>query len=363
MILVDGYEIGPVSTGVGRVIHNLIMELSSVTPYEFMVVSRREISEYRSKANIHSRVIPYAGGYFWWQNRIMMREIKKGGWSLFIGPNYTLPLWFRGRAVLLEHDISFVAHPGWFSRKEAIKRKFLVGRSLKKSTLVMTVSHFSRREILRYFPVDPGKVHVVYHGVDCQFHPAENSEVKKWKDSKGFRDEKVIGFLGSIFNRRHIPLLVRAVAKLRDRIPASLYIVGKDLTCPAQNVEGLLDRPWIRWEQSLPDEQLPVFYSALDAFAYLSEYEGFGLPPLEALACGTLPVLLNRTALAEIYPDIAVMVDDVNAEEVKGALWSALTDAGLRKNKMDSFQKQRQMFTWKRAAGEWAAHMEALLRS
>jgi len=311
MIIVDGYEIGPASTGVGRVIHNLVMELSALTSYEFLVVTRRRIPEYTSRPNIQSRVVPHMEGYFCWQNRIIMRELKKNEWDLFIGPNYTLPFRFRGPAVLLEHDISFVTHPGWFSRKEAVKQKYLVSRSLKKSSLVMTVSHFSRKEILDHFPVAPEKVHVAYHGVERTFQPAAAEKVKQWKTGKGFREEKIIGFLGSIFNRRHIPLLVRSVENLRERFPAALYIVGKDLTYPPQDIRSLLNRPWIRWDQDLPDDQLPVFYSALDVFAYLSEYEGFGLPPLEALACGTLPVLLNRTALAEIFPDFAVMVDDI----------------------------------------------------
>ncbi len=363
MIIIDGYEIGPAATGVGRVIHNLTLELSSLTSHEFMVVTRREVSDYTSRLNIHSRVIPYRGGYFSWQNRIMMHELRKNKWDLFIGPNYTLPLWFRGTAVLLEHDISFVTHPDWFSRKEAMKKKYLVGRSLKKASLVMTVSHFSRKEILNNFPVHPDKVHVAYHGVDGRFHPAAAEAVKKWKAEKGFRNEKIIGFLGSIFNRRHIPLLVRAVSKIREHVPAVLHIVGKDLTCPPQDMASLLDRPWIRWDQELADERLPVFYSALDAFAYLSEYEGFGLPPLEALACGTLPVLLNRTALAEIYPEIGVMVDEAEVEPVVSALLSALTDNKMRDLKMRNFQRRKNDFTWRRAAGEWARQIELLLRS
>lgn len=361
IIAVDGYEIGPVSTGVGRVIHNLVMEMSSFLPHQFLVVTRERVSDFTGRPNISSRVVPCPGGYFRWQNLTLRRELKKNKWDLFIAPNYTLPLGFRGPSVLLEHDISFVTHPGWFTRKEALKKKLLVGRSLKNASLIMTVSHFSRREILDCFPVAPGKIHVVHHGVENKFQPVSRGEVLKWKADNGFGDKKMIGFLGSIFNRRRLPLLVEAVEKVRDRIPVGLHIVGKDMTCPPQNIKSLLNRPWIRWDQELPDHLLPVFYSSLDVFAYLSEYEGFGLPPLEALSCETLPVLLNRTALAEIYPGIAVMVDQPKVDPVAAALISALTDESMRRSKMECFQRRRNYFTWKRAAEEWTACMEPLL--
>jgi glycosyltransferase involved in cell wall biosynthesis len=361
MIIVDGYEIGPVSTGAGRVIHNLLMELSALVPHEFLVLTRRDVPGYAGITNIHTRVIPYAGGYFCWQNRILMGQLRKTRWDLFLAPNYTLPVRFKGPSILLEHDISFVAHPSWFSRKDALKRKFLTAQSLKKASLVMTVSHFSRNEILSHFPVNPEKVQVSYHGVADTFRPAASDGVRKWKKEKGFGGEKIIGFLGSIFNRRHIPLLVAAVEKIREKIPAALYVVGKDLTRPPQNIPALLDRPWIRWDPELDDRELSFFYSALDVFAYLSEYEGFGLPPMEALACGTLPVLLNRTALAEIYPDIAVMVNDIRTTPVAEALISAITDDKLLREKMNHFLEQKHKFTWKKAAEEWAVRIESLL--
>jgi len=105
-----------------------------------------------------------------------------------------------------------------------------------------------------------------------------------------------------------------------------------------------LNRDWIKWDTAIKEVELPLFYSSIDAFAYLSEYEGFGLPPLEALACGTVPVLLNETSLREIYKDMAIMVDSLDVHKIKEALIAAIKDKGGKQAILSRFSENRIFF-------------------
>jgi glycosyltransferase involved in cell wall biosynthesis len=163
-----------------------------------------------------------------------------------------------------------------------------------------------------------------------------------------------------LFKRRHIPALIQAVARLREEIPGvRLYLVGRN--CGAlspREAADLAGVAWIRWEDALPEEELPLYYSSLDVFAYLSEYEGFGFPPLEALACGTPAVVMNRTALGEIFNGLAVMVESPEKEEVRAALRTALLDEGTRARLGSEFARRKSEFSWSRAAAAVAALLE-----
>ncbi|UCE39989.1 MAG: glycosyltransferase family 4 protein [Candidatus Aminicenantes bacterium] len=359
LIAVDGFEMGENATGVGRVINNILRCLLDLMPeHEFLLFTREKMQRYPGK-NITQHVISSPSKYFRWQNGPFVKRVKEADPDILIAPNYTVPFFNRWKTVLFEHDISFVSHPEWFSKKEAIVKKQLVKRSLKKSAIVVTISAFSRDEIIKNFRIASGKIHILHLGVEDKFQKMPEDETRIWKQKKGLKDKKIIGYLGSIFNRRNIPLLVEAVELVRNELPEIvLYIIGEDRTHPPQNIARMLNRDWIKWEASIEEKDLPLFYSSADVFTFLSEYEGFGLPPLEALACGTVPVLLNRASLKEIFKDMAIMVDNPDVMAVKRALKEAITDEGKREVLLGRFEEKRPYYSWARAARELFAFIK-----
>jgi len=362
-IAVDGYEMAERFTGVGRVIHNLLPSLSLRFPScTFYILTDKDIPEFPQK-NIQTIRLHSKKGYFFWQNGPFHKELKVLEPDVLIAFNYTVPLFSRWKTILYEHDVSFAAHPEWFNRLDAKKRKFLVKRSLKKAHTVVTVSEFSRSEILKFYRVDPGKVKVLYHGVEDKFtHPGER-EIRSWKKKKGLEGKQVIGFLGSIFNRRHVPALAEAIRRLRYEFPdLHLYAIGKDLTHPPQNISRLFQEEWILWEPSIGEEELPLFYSSLEGLAYLSEYEGFGLPPLEALFCGTVPLLLEKTALKEIYTGLAFMVEEPDVSLIRDALKDVLVDQEQKRAIFERFTKKRSSFTLKRFVDEFSQLLNPFIK-
>jgi glycosyltransferase involved in cell wall biosynthesis len=355
-IAIDGYELGREARGVGRVIDNILMPLFDLLPgSEFRIYTKESIGKYaHPRAGEH--VLAYCGGYLRWQNGPLRRALRRSAPDLLVATNYVLPLVNPWKSVLFEHDISVIAHPEWYPRRYAYTRKSLVKRSLKKATSIVVPSGFTREEMLASFGVEPGKLRVICYGVEAKFRRAGPDKVLAWKEKKGLTGKKIVGFLGSIFVRRHIPCLVRAVSLVRREVPETvLYVVGKDLSGSRPGeMARLLGQEWIRWDETLSEEELPLFYSALDAFAYLSEYEGFGFPPLEALACGAPVVLLRGSSLEEFFGDFALMVEHPDDQEVRAALQTLLSDSGARRRQAARFEEARSRFTWQKTAGEVA---------
>jgi glycosyltransferase involved in cell wall biosynthesis len=359
-IAVDGYELGRDARGVGRVIDNILIPLFELLPEdEFLIYTKENIGRY-SRPRVSERILPSPGGYLRWQNGPLRRALRESNPDVLVAANYTLPLFSPWDSVLFEYDLSVISHPQWYSRKYALPRRYLIRRSLKKAGLVVTSSEFIKKEILDFFDLKPEKIKVIGFGVEDKFRRAPEEKIIAWKQKKGLTGKKLIGFLGSIFKRRHIPCLVRAVGLLRGIFPETmLYLVGKDLTGsrPGEMAE-ILGQEWIRWEETLPEEDLPLFYSGLDAFAYLSEYEGFGFPPLEALACGTPVVLMRGSSLEEVFGDVAVMVEIPDERKVMEALQAVLTDKKMCLRLLNRFEQKRVQFSWQRAARELAFLLE-----
>jgi glycosyltransferase involved in cell wall biosynthesis len=354
-IAIDGYELGRQARGVGRVVRSLLLRLPEFLPEHEFLVYTKENTSLAGRPRAREQVLPGRGGYLRWQNGPLRRALKDADPDLLLASNYVLPLFCPWRSFLFEHDLSVIAHPDWYPRRYALTRRFLIRRSLEKAGLVIVSAAFVENEIHRFFDLDPEKIKRIGYGVEDTFRPCGEDARNRWREKKGLTGKRVIGFLGSIFKRRHVPELIRAVECLRRESPdAVLHIVGDDFGVLSRGQASLAGRGWILWEKSLPEEDIPVYYSSLDAFAYLSEYEGFGFPPLEALACGTVPVLLEGSSLAEVFSGLAVMVKATGEEEVAAALRTALAGGQTRERLLAEFERRRHQFSWAASAAALA---------
>jgi glycosyltransferase involved in cell wall biosynthesis len=359
-ITIDGYELGSGARGVGRVIHNLLLYLIDYRPDDVFVVYTKEKARLLSKLRADERVLSSRGGYLRWQNGPLRRALRSGKPDIFIAPNYVLPLGHLPESLLIEHDISVVSHPEWYPRTYALTRKYLTARSLVKARRVVVPSEFTKHEILSCFNLNPEKISVCGYGLEEKFRKAGDRDIVEWKRKKGLAGKLIIGYLGALNKRRHVPVLVRAVGLLKSDLPeAVLIIIGKDVgSYSRREMAQFLSPEWVHWEPSLPEEELPLFYSSLDAFAFLSEYEGFGFPPLEALACGSSLVLLDRSSLREIFSGLAFMVENLEEKEVREALAAALSDKAERERQFGLFEQKRSRFSWQNMARKIADILE-----
>jgi len=230
------------------------------------------------------------------------------------------------------HDLSFFALPHEFGLVDGLRRRTLVKASVRASARVLAQSDFTRRELGAWFPDAAARVRTVPLGPDDDL-PAgpPRAEARAALGAGG----PVLLTVGSIFNRRRLPELLQAVAALRRTRPGlRLEVVGENRSHPFLDVDALVDRlglgPHVRLSGFLSDAALALRYAAADVAVFLSDYEGFGLGVLEAMARGLPAVVSRAPAMGEIYGEAALLVDPRDPFAVAGAVGRILDDAALR---------------------------------
>jgi glycosyltransferase involved in cell wall biosynthesis len=331
-------------TGVGHYLWGLIREWAATASlaHEFVLYAPDDIPLPLDARRFAIRIIRGVPGS-WWQQVRLPRAVLADHLDVFFSPAYTAPLFIRTPTVVAIHDVSFAAHPEWFRTREGLRLRWLSRRAAADARRVITISEFSRGEIARHLNVPDDRIRVVPPGV-----PARHAV------PVGAKGPRVL-FVGSIFNRRHVVDLVRAFAIVaRARPDATLDLAGENRTYPYEDVaaaiwrEGLDDR--VRWHRYLSDEPLRDLYSRARAFAFLSEYEGLGLTPLEAVAAAVPPVLLDTPVARESCADVALYVTSPTWKKVADALEQALFDESVRDRLLAAAPAVLARYSWPRAA-------------
>ena len=353
---IDARELCGKPTGVGRHLAGLLAAWDAdpaASRHTFVLYAHQVAQETAPFRRGELRLVPGAGGTLW-EQVALPQAARRDQLDVFLAPGYTAPLAWTVPTVVIVHDISFVAHPEWFGWREGVRRRLVTRSSSGRAKLVLTVSEAARREILSHFGLAPDRVRCIYPGVATLRNSANAASTR----------EPLVLFVGSIFNRRHIPDLVRAFAPIaRSHAAARLEIVGDNRTYPHEDLpaivagEGLQDRVTLR--PYVFDRELADLYARAGACALLSEYEGFGHPPLEALAAGVPSVLLDTDVAREVCGDAALYVRLGNVAETTSALRSLLFDENVRTRLLDAGPALLARYSWQRAARETLKALEA----
>lgn len=288
------------------------------------------------------------------------KAAKKDKIDILFCPEYVAPLCYKGKIALTLHDIVYEAHPEWFSWKspaDKILLKWVSKKSAQKAAVIFTISEFSRQEIIEYFKIDSKKIILAYLGVDPEFSAsgfAEN-DLKEIKNKYGL--EKFILSVGSIFDRRHLPEIIESFARGAAGNNWRFLIVGQDRTFK-KNIDKLikeknsaLGREAILRVDFASDSDLKSLYNACAFFIYLSDYEGFGLPPLEAMACGAPVITSAAASLKEVVGGASIMIrDNSNVEEIGLAMGKLMKDDNLRKELSEKGKIRSAELSWKECA-------------
>lgn len=352
-IAIDAREIVGKPTGAGRYLSEILSAWAKVpgtAAHEFVLCSPEACSPNRW-APLRISNVSAAGSGTVWEQLVLPRLIKTAGADVLFAPAYTAPLRCPVPIVLTVHDVSFAAHPEWFSWREGLRRRVITRASARRAARVLTLSDFSKREAVRHLGLDQSRVDVIYLGTTTLRATAPSQLRPVGHD----RREPLVLFVGSLFNRRHVPELIEGFAQLSARHDtARLEIVGDNRTTPAIDVDDLIARSGvadrIRARQYVSDAELSALYARASAFAFLSEYEGFGLTPLEAMAAGIPVVVLDTDVSREIYGPAAEYVAQPEPGLIAAALERLLADGEERSRLIEAGAAQVGRYSWDECA-------------
>jgi glycosyltransferase involved in cell wall biosynthesis len=344
-IAIDGRELVGKPTGVGTYLAEILRAWkTSPFPHRLLVITPSPVDAHLSRElnDVVWHVEPARSAGTRWEQTRLPRALARAQPDVFFAPANTAPLRLPCPLVLTIHDVSFFAHPEWFGRREGWRRRWLTRTAARRARRVVTVSEFSRAEIQKHlqlpadrFVVAPNGSPVVVNGSSAPRSP-------------------LLLYVGSLFNRRHVPDLIKAFASVAARVPeARLVLVGDNRTFPRIDpreiaaAHGVQDR--MEWREYASDGDRDKLYRSARAFAFLSDYEGFGIPPMEALAHGVPSVVLDTPVSREVYGEAALRVSPDTAA-IADACVQLLTDDGLRSRLLEAGRSRLARYSWSTTA-------------
>lgn len=368
-IAIDAREAAGMPTGVGRYLANLLQA------WQCMDKTRRPrftlYMDDRSPAAIGepghlgtvSRLSRWPefipGRDTLWQQLTLPRRLFRNRPDVFFSPAYSLPFRLPCPSVVTVHDISFEAHPEWFPRRQGLRRRYTCRRACRSADLVLTVSEFSRGELIRHYGLPPERVVAVPLAADHRFRPVEDpAAALRIHRQHGIRG-RVILHAGTILNRRMIPLLLQAFSQvLRSDPDLTLVFAGENRSWPEIDLFrlaaqfGVDDR--VAALGYVSDEELALLYNSAALTVYLSEYEGFGLPPLEALSSGCPVITSASGALKEHFQDLACLSSSREPGALAQAVLDqlALSDSESWETRLERSRLAAERFSWDRTAAD-----------
>jgi glycosyltransferase involved in cell wall biosynthesis len=248
---------------------------------------------------------------------------------------YLLPHHLRCRTVLTVHDILYERYPQFFSKVDLYRNKIGIPWSCRHADHIITVSESSKRDLVGIYGLDPDRITVTYLGPDEIYCPLDQVEAKERLRGKYGLEGDFILYVGAIQPRKNVLRLLAAFDELKrkHRIPQKLVIVGPKAWLATETLRAIENRSVdgdVVVTGYVPREHLPYFYSAATTFVYVPICEGFGLPVLEAMACGTPTITSFGSSLEEVAGGAAVLVDPLNVSAIASAIENVLSNSDLR---------------------------------
>jgi glycosyltransferase involved in cell wall biosynthesis len=295
-------------------------------------------------------------------------ELVTGPVDIFHSPDFVLPPVGRARTLLTVHDLSFMHYP---ECADANLRAYLnkaVPRSVHRADLILADSQSTKDDLVELLGVEPDRVEVLYPGVEERFRPIEDQALLEQVRQRYNLPSRFILGLGTLQPRKNFVRLIEAFASVQIGKYASLHLViagGRGWLY--EDIFAAVERLGLEGKVVFPgfvaDEDLPALYNLAELFVFPSLYEGFGLPPLEAMACGTPVVTSNASSLPEVVSGAGLMVEATDEEALAEAMKRALDDRALREKMIIKGLEQAKNFTWEKSALKLLSLYEAISNS
>lgn len=292
---------------------------------------------------------------------IVLRRLRA---DVVHGPVFVGPLFSQCPSVITVHDLSFLRYPRQCRSGNRLYLKLMTRLSAQRARRVIAVSRFTAQETTALLGIPAERIQVIYHGVEPAFRRLPADQVDQFRRRRDLPARFAL-FLGTVEPRKNLVRLVEALAQLGNSAVPLILAGGRGWHCDELDarIEALGLKENVRFAGYVPQDELPLWYNAASVLVYPSLYEGFGLPVLEAQACGT-PVLTSAaSSLPEVAGDAALLVDPHDANALSSGLDRLLHDASLRQDLRERGIEHAQHFTWPDTASKTAQVYRQALRA
>jgi glycosyltransferase involved in cell wall biosynthesis len=360
--------------GIGTYVRNLVRHLARLDKDTTFLLfcNGADESTLRDMAENFVPVVDNSAQYRLREHVSLPLKLRRLGAELLHSPHYVRPLFCPVPSVVTIHDCIHLLFPQYLPNRMAYNyARFMMGSAIRNSAIVFTVSEASRGDILRFFPeTDPEKVHVVPNAIDAELlrDPGEE-ERERVRERYQLRSRFVL-FAGNVKPHKNLERLIRAFARVRGQEgneDLRLVLIGDDVSRYA-SLRRAADEAGVRQDVRffgfVPHETLAALYRMATVFAFPSLYEGFGLPPLEAMACGTPVVTSRLSSLPEVVGDGALLVDPYSEDEIAHGIARLLDDQDLRARLVERGLERAASYSWERSVREiHSGYLKALGRT
>lgn len=353
IIVVDGHMIGDHSGGNESYYRNILLSMrpDSTDQVYLLVMPGIDVSEFEDKFEI----LRFSSTMSFQRNFFELNRICKEINADVLHTQYFIPFVRSCKVVCTIHDICFEHYKNIFTKKEYMTQKILIPYAAKHSEFVFTVSEHAKADIMDHYGVDGSKVLVTHNAVNEQFSKLSRIDLneKELRLKFGIGADPYILSVGNLQPRKNLPRLIEAfILWRRENQKGKLVIVGKKAWMYSEIMKAVAeDAENIILTDYISDKDLIRLYNAATCFIYPSFFEGFGIPPLEAMACGTPVAVANATSLPEVVGDAGLYFDPYNIAEIKDSINRLMTDRVLREELIKRSKTQVKGFDWSKSAG------------
>lgn len=344
-------------SGIGTYLKNVLpLVIKTMENNQFFLLGdEKELSLRFDSTNV--TIVNYEAPIYSLKEMFSLSEFAKKYDLLWI-PHINIPILYKGKMVVTIHDVYHLAHFKQLSLMQKIYTKAIFPLIKKKCKYILTVSEFSKREIVKYVNIEDKKIAITYNGVDDIWRNIEDIEVENITNP-------YLIYIGNVKPHKNLKNLIIAFDTIRKKVPYDLIIIGKK--------DGFItgDEEVIRLSQSMnervkftgyiEDNKLIKIVKNADAMVFPSYYEGFGLPPLEAMACGTPVIASNAASIPEVCGDAALYFNPHDADDIAKKILAFYSDKQLQSDMREKGFKRSELFTWERCAEQTIKVIEEVL--
>ena len=308
-------------SGIGTYIGNLMKS----DCYQIALGNKEEIKEL-NKIN-DSNIIDFNTKIYGIKEQLKFpyKKLRKLKPTILHVPHYNVPLLYRGKMIVTIHDLTHLVLPEFLPNKFAkFYAKFMMKLAIKKSVKVLTVSENTKKDIIKYFKVNPDKIEVIYNGVSEDFCIKNKEDINYlYKKFNIPKDKKLLLYVGNLKPHKNLKRLLEAFSKISNKDDYRLILVGKafehQIDLDSEEKELLIDK-YVIHTGVVSNEEIIDLYNLVDLFIFPSLYEGFGLPVIESLACGTNVICSNNSSIPEVGGKLVDYFDPYDVNDIKNKI-------------------------------------------